>query len=506
MRGWWIMDNYNAVIDIGSNSVRLVIYYEDEQGIIYEVDQLKNVVRLSSYMDSRYYIKDEGIARTIEVLKGFRQLCEARKVKKVMGIATAATRKAGNREVFLKKIYQETGFVIQVLSGEQEAYCGYLAVVNSMNIQEGYSIDIGGGSSEIVKIQERNLIHSHSFPFGAVTLTQEFFHGENPTKQEIQSLSDFINNQLSLQDWLSAGNNPLIGIGGTARAVGKIHQKLSRYPLPSLHHYRIWKYEIDMVFQQLLKMSIDKRKSLEGMPRDRADIIIAGIMVLQAVMEKIGAEELIISNKGLRDGMIQGERIDDVIGYGVKRFMSMYRMNDEHAHHVAFLTERLFDELKNLHLFTYGKREKQLLSIASLLHDCGRSINFYESERHTFYLIVHVLLPGLTHRERLLTALIASYTGPKKMRNLLSPYESLLTDADVEMVERLGVLLLIARSLDRSESGAVSYLRLYHRGQHLELTCYGNGRCPLELKVVEEAGKKFKKIYAISMEFQWVTT
>lgn len=500
------MDNYNAVIDIGSNSVRLVIYYEDEQGIIYEVDQLKSVVRLSSYMDSRYYIKDEGIERTIEVLKGFRQLCEARHVKKVMGIATAATRKAGNRELFLKRIYEETGFYIQVLSGEQEAYSGYLAVVNSMDIKEGYSIDIGGGSSEIVKIQERNLIHSHSFPFGAVTLTQEFFHSDSPSKQDIQSLYDYINHQLSKEEWLTSRKVPLIGIGGTARALGKIHQKLSRYPLPSLHHYRIWKYEIDMVFHQLLQMNVDKRKSMEGMPRDRADIIIAGIMVLQAVMDKIGAEELIISNKGLRDGVIQGERIDDVIGYGVKRFMSMYRINEEHARHVAFLTNRLFDELKDLHLYTFGKREKELLSIASLLHDCGRSINFYESERHTFYLMVHVLLSGLTHRERLLAALIASYTGPKKMRNLLAPYESLLTEADVEMVERLGILLSIARTLDRSESGAVSHLRLYHKGQNLQLICYGKGRCPLELKLVEEAGKKFKKIYAIPMEFDWVTT
>lgn len=501
------MDNYNAVIDIGSNSVRLVIYYEDEDGIIYEVDQLKNVVRLSSYMDSRYYIKEEGIVRTIEVLKQFRQLCEARHVKKITGIATAAMRKASNRDYFLKRILNETDFHIRVLSGEEEAHYGYLAVVNSMKIQDGFSIDIGGGSSEVVKIDKRQKKCCKSFPFGAVTLTQEFFRSETPTKQEIQSMRNFLIDQFSSEECLTGEEGvPLIGIGGTARALGKIHQKISRYPLPSLHHYPIWKYEMDMVFHQLIKINLEKRKNIEGMPRDRADIIIAGIMTLQILMEKTGAEKLIISNKGLRDGAIQGDLIPNVTQYGVRRFMKMYRINEDHSQQVAFLTEKLFEGLREFHYHSLGDEEKEILQIASLLHDAGHSINFYESERHTFYLMVHVLLPGLTHRERLMAALIASYTGSKKMRQFLTPYESLLSETDIEWVEKLGILVLIARSLDRSESGAVSYLRLHQKGNVLELACYGKGRCPLELKLVEESGRKFKKIYGVPLEFQWVTT
>lgn len=499
------MDNYSAVIDIGSNSVRLVIYYEDVHGVIYEVDQLKSVVRLSSYMDSHHFISQDGIHLTLEVLKQFKQLCQARGVGKVLGIATAAVRKAKNQMDFLNKIHQETGFSIRVLSGEEEAYYGYLAVVNFMTIQNGFSVDIGGGSSEVVRIENRDLVQSHSFPFGAVTLTRDFLLSETPSKQEIMNLQGYLSQQFSVHDWFKDENLSLIGIGGTARTLGKIHQKLTGYPLPSLHYYEIPRDEIDMVFQQLIKMNAEKRKSIEGMSRNRADIIIAGIMVIRALMDKIGAKRLIISNKGLRDGVIQGKVSHDVIGYGVQRFMNMYRINEEHSRQVSFLTSQIFDQLKSLAFLSYGNHEKNLLRIASLLHNAGRSINFYESENHTFYLMVHVLLPGLTHRERLVTALIASYTGPKKMRALLAPFESLLTENDIEIVEKLGVVLLIARFLDRSESGAVSNIHLSFNGESLLFTCYGKGRCPLELKLAEETGKKFKKLYGASMELQWVT-
>ncbi len=498
------MENYNAVIDIGSNSVRLVIYYEDVHGVIYEVDQLKSVVRLSSYLDSYKHIKEEGIDRTIEVLKQFKQLCDARGVGKVLGIATAALRQAANQQDFLMQIRKETGFSIQVLSGEEEAYYGYLAVVNSMKIENGFSIDIGGGSSEVVRFANRRLVRSYSFSFGAVTLTQEYIRSENPTKQDLMTLQQFLVNQFSTQEWLLGEDVPLIGIGGTARALGKIHQKLTRYPLLSLHHYEIWKDEIDLVFHQLIKMNGEKRKSIEGMSRNRGDIIIAGIMVLRALMEKIGTDKLIISNKGLRDGVIQGKLRDDVIGYGVKKFMNMYQINEGHSRQVSFLTSQIFDQLKKIHLHPYDFNEKELLRIASLLHDAGRSINYYEFERHTFYLMVHVLLPGLTHRERIITALVASYTGSKKMRSLLNSYASLLTEADIEMVEKLGVILLIARSLDRSESGAVTGLHLYPKGEVIQFACLGKGKCPLELKLVEETGKKFRKHFGIPMEFQWI--
>ncbi|WP_052947364.1 exopolyphosphatase [Aneurinibacillus tyrosinisolvens] len=506
------MDKYNAVIDMGSNSVRLVIYYEAEDGTMYEVDNMKSTIRLSSFLDSNNNITEEGIERTLHALIQFRQLCDGRRISHVTGVATAAVRKAVNRDILLQRIVETTGFRFRVLSGEEEAYYGYLAVVNTMRVHDCITLDIGGGSTEVVKISGRKLVKSHSFPFGAVTLTDQFFQSEVPTEEEIERLEQFLRTAFASKPWLREKKYSLVGMGGTARNLGKIHQKRTRYPFASVHYYEMRKYEVASVFDSMKNLTPVQMQAVEGLSKERADIIVAGMLIIKVLLEFSRSERFIVSNKGLRDGVYIESRlrkvgkpvIEDVVGYGVRDLMNQYKVNKSHAYHVEELCRDMFEQLRRENLHPHGENEKELLAAAALLHDIGRMISFRDAHQHTFYLLVHVLLPGLTHKQRLLTALLASYKGTKKMQQLVAPYESMVTEADLQMVEQLGLLLLMARALDRTESRQISRISFVRSGDSLILKCCGEDKLPLEMKTIEEHRKKFKKHYGIPLHIQWI--
>ncbi|BAU26963.1 Ppx/GppA phosphatase [Aneurinibacillus soli] len=506
------MGSYNAVIDMGSNSVRIVMYYEEEDGAFYEIDNMKQTIRLSSYVDAEQCITEQGIREVLAVLRQFRQLCSARAVSRVIGVATATVRRAKNRTEFLTRIYQETGFRFRVLSGEEEAYYGYLAVANTTPVTNAFTIDIGGASTEIVNVKDRKLINSYSFPFGAVTLTREFFRGSIPGKVEMKEMIEYVRAELVRHDWLMNSSHPLVGMGGTARNLSKIHQMMIRYPFPSLHYYPMRKYEVDSVFHLLLDQAPERMQSVQGLSKERADIILAGVLLIKTVMEHIGTTEFVTSNKGLRDGVhlesylkrVQKPLLEDVVQHGVNVFMNNYKVNRTHARHVRELALSLFEGVKKLELHSYGAPESKLLDVAAQLYDIGRSINLRESHRHTFYLMIHVLLPGLTHRERILAALIASYKGTKRLQELAAPYESLLSEADMQMADTLGVLLTMARALDRTESGQVKAVRVQRIRDEIVLLCEGGSRPELELQAIEEYRKKFRKQFRLPLVIRWV--
>ncbi|WP_286887215.1 Ppx/GppA phosphatase family protein [Aneurinibacillus sp. UBA3580] len=506
------MDKYSAVIDMGSNSVRLVIYYETAEGTSYEVDNIKNTIRLSTFLNEHNEIIEPGIKEVLRVLTQYRQLCEARKVSSVIGVATAAVRKAINKEELLTRIYETTGFTFRVLSGEEEAYYGYLAVVNTMSVSEGFTIDIGGASSELVKFADRKLVESYSFPFGAVTLAKQFFRNGIPTDAELVSLEKYLKEQFLAHPWIKEKKYSLIGMGGSARNLAKVHQKMMRYPFASLHNYHMKKYHVDTVFHYLKELSPTQMQGVEGLSKERADIIVPGIYIIKVLLECIGSERFIVSNKGLRDGVHMESRLkaknltllDDVVEEGVYALMVNYKVNQVHARHVDNLSCTLFEQLAKEGLHSYGPEEKRLVSVAARLHDIGRMINIGEWNQHTFYLMVNVFLPGLTHKQRLLAALIASYKGSKRMQRLVAPYESMVSEADLQMVEQLGLLLLMARALDRTESQQISDVKLLCSDGVVVLYCWGRvNEQSLEAQTLEEHKKKFRKQFGLPLRLEW---
>ncbi|WP_231686742.1 Ppx/GppA family phosphatase [Bacillus sp. JCM 19034] len=269
------MSTLFAIVDLGSNSIRLVINEIEKNGRYKEVHNFKTVARLSSHLNEQGILSNEGIQIILDTLSRFKTILTSHQINNINIIATAAMRKAENKKEIVKLVKKKLNLDIQILSEYEEAYYGYLAVVNSMSIETGLTIDIGGGSTEITYFKNRKLIYYHSFPFGAVTLHKQFFSSNQSQSRQIQSLRKFILNQLKTLPWLKQILvESVIGIGGSARNLSLIHQRQINYPLAGIHQYEYPAIELVQMNQHLQKTSYEDRLTIDGLSKDRADIII----------------------------------------------------------------------------------------------------------------------------------------------------------------------------------------------------------------------------------------
>ncbi|MED4906744.1 Ppx/GppA phosphatase family protein [Brevibacillus centrosporus] len=503
------MNRNFGVIDLGSNTARLVVYEQDSQGLVTEVDNIKRGLRLSNHVQNGR-MDEEGITKTIDCMRQFKDLLEARNIRDIIAVATAAVRQSDNGSELIDRISKETGISVRVLGGEDEARYGYLAVVNSMSIDEGITIDIGGGSTEVTFFSNRELLASHSFPFGIVSLTRMFFHSEVPTAEELSSLEHFLSTAISSCPWLRNRHCPVIAIGGTARNLAKIQQRAVQYSMDSFHHYPLDTEQVAGILEQLSLLSLEERRQVPGISKDRADVILAGIMVFESLLRHAGSPELIVSSKGLRDGILSEAvfgtaaptSIRVVHERSIDQFMNRYQVNKPHAIHVSKLSLSLFDQLQMFGHHTYGQGERDLLEAAALLHDVGRTINVHEASEHTFYLLSHVLLAGYTHRERLLIAMIASFKSNKLLQSQLAKHTDIVSKTDKSLVEKLGHLVLLARMLDRSMSQAIHTIRLTDDDGPFTLLCLGKRAGLLEYSLLDEPLAKLSKAWKLPISFR----
>ncbi|NGQ96562.1 Ppx/GppA family phosphatase [Brevibacillus sp. SYP-B805] len=498
-----------AIIDMGSNTIRMVIFQVAEHAY-HLIDDTKETVRLSEYMGAEMTLKPAAVDRALAALQRFMKLCRSRDVKTVIPVATAAVRGARNREEFLGRVEQETGLAFRVLSGEEEAYYGFLGVINGFREECGYTLDIGGGSSEITLFEGRALSSAISMPFGALTLTERFRSKAGDGRVEAEELRRYLRTAFGREAWLGSRRGlPVIGLGGTVRNIARVHRHLIHYPLESAHQYAMSKEQVDETLRMLSGLSLRQLQELPGLSKDRADLIVAGGMIIQTLMEAVEAPILLISGNGLREGLFYEHmqqrspegRGDDVLMNEVVNMMRYYHVDERHATHVAHLALRLFDELAPLH--GMGEEERLLLAAAAHLHDVGVAVSFYEWQRHTFYVLLHSKMAGLTHRERLMTALIASFKNRKKMREISSPYHGLLRPGDEETVQKLGILLLLARALDRSRSSDIQDLTCCADGKRVRIRVQSiNPDIRLELKEASEFQQRFAKAFGMEYDLQ----
>lgn len=490
-----------AVIDLGSNSIRMVLYELGPRGIYMELDDLKQVVRLNNYLDSGHVLSEEGIDRTVRTIGEFKLLCDAYHVTQIVGVATQSVRVAVNRSVLLERIRNNTGIAFQVITGEEEAQFGYLAAVNTLPYDTGMTVDIGGASTELTYFSKRQLRFRVSIPYGAVSLTQQYLQHDRVAAKDRHALEGAIRKELDRLLWTDDSQGPVIGIGGTARALARMHQRRIDYPLKILHGYPMSSADVSTVLAMVRSTPVQKRHEISGLSSDRADIIEAGITIVDQLMKRAATREFVLSSKGLRDGVMldrvlgrrDSERWPDMLGHSIDYLMEHFHVNRDHAFHVWRMVDQLFSEMTE-HRWMNGTFHRPLKA-AALLHDLGSSISIYNTSSHTFYLLLQVPMFGLSHRERIIAAAIAAFKSPKQVGTLLRPYQTLLSADDMTAIHQLGVLLGLARSLDRTHRGAVTRLRLTAEGESWKIWVACDRMSTLELNLASDWLKRARRVF-----------
>lgn len=434
-----------GVIDLGSNSGRLILALRQVHGIPLIVDEAQVSLRLAEGLSASGAIGRPAIERTIVALRAFRIAAERFGVERLITAGTSALRDAANGAAVLAELERESGVTVRVLSGEEEAYYGYLAAVNSLPGRDGLVLDLGGGSLELSFIADRAVQHAVSLSLGALRLHERFLRGDPPSAAEVAELRAHVAKRLRQAGVarLEPGQ-ALEGAGGTVRTLAKLVRKAAGAPSIRLHGYAIDADRLRELVGRLVGQSAQQRRRIPGLPPERADIIAAGALIVQGVVEAAGARSLVVCGQGLREGLAyeafrpgKSSIIRDVRRAGVEAFRERYVTGalQQFTHEedqprsaeaalyagagglhpsdgVEPLALRLLDRLAVVAPVTRADRE--LLSAAAALCDAGRAISLYRWAEHAVYLLANGDLSGYTQQEAVLIGqLIAAQSGQR---------------------------------------------------------------------------------------------
>ena len=458
-----------AVIDMGSNSFRLVVYGWEPGRHWQHVDEIREAVRVSAGMSETGAIKKSRVKRAVQTAVVFASFCEHSGIDDVRAVATSAIRDATNRDEVLQEMRAQSGLEVRVLSTEDETRYGYLAIANTTTVETGWGLDMGGGSLQLMRIEDRQLRESGSWPLGAVRVSEEFLPDDKPSSKQVKALRKHVAKAVAGCDWLPDGDGgAFAGIGGTVRNLAAAAQKRANHPdTGGVQGFRLTRAALDDLIEELCGMPPAKRGNVPGIKPDRGDVILGGALVLGALMDRGGFEDVQLTDAGLREGVFLERFLDDrdpplvedVRRAAVVNLTNRYQEDLEHPRHVAELSLQLFDGLRMAGLAdVLGPDERELLWAACLLHDIGTAVDYDDHHKHSRYLILNGSLPGFTPRELELIALIARYH--RKGEPDASELGPLARKKDDARLALLSAIIRLAEQLERSRDQAIASVRV----------------------------------------------
>lgn len=291
------MENRIAIIDLGSNSVRMTINLLHDNGEWEVLMKKRSTVRLSEGMGVDKVLKEDAMCRVIDALREFCTLAKLDSCQTIVAIATAAVRTAVNRDLFIERVNRETGIRFDVISGEDEAYYSYLAVSKSLPLKNGLIFDTGGGSTELIMIKSGHMVHSASLPLGAVALSEKF-RGRSQAE-----MYRYVVMMLGSVSWIDeAAGFDLYGVGGSAKTLGTLALKELK-SVEEIHGLAVSYSKVSTIYQKVYSTPLSLRQNIPGMDKSRADIILGGLMPMKALMDMLGSKKCTVCSHGVKEGV-----------------------------------------------------------------------------------------------------------------------------------------------------------------------------------------------------------
>ena len=500
-----------AVIDMGSNSFRLVVFTAAD-GWWTRTDEIYLPVRIGEGLDATGKLGKGPMKRALEAADVFAHFCKATRITadEIQAVATSAIRDASNQPVFLDRVREETGLEVRVLSREEEAYYGYLAAVNSTTLADGAVFDLGGGSLQLVEVKSRHPDHLGSWPLGAVRMTEHFLSDDDPpSKKARKALRAHVHETLAGEaGWLTRSGRQIVGIGGTMRNLAAAIQ--AQIGLPSLggiQGFEIRRDDLDDLIETLSELPADDRGDVKGIKYARADLILAGAIVVRAVLEHGEFDAITVTEAGLREGVFFSQHLtgdpplfDDVRAASVTNLAARYQVSPEHTRHVATLALTLFDELAALDLHPGDRWERELLFCACVLHDIGMSVDYDDHHKHSRYLILNAGLPGFDPHEVALIAQAARYH--RKGMPAFGELAPLAGDGDEARLDRLSILLRLAEDLERSRDQSVRAAHVAADNGTIRLELEAEGTASVERWAAQREVELFDRAFGKQLRVQ----
>jgi len=505
-----------AAIDIGTNSIHMIVVQVRPDLSFEVVDREKEMVRLGAGgLDGRS-LTPTAMTAALQTLAKFRRLADSHKVDEIVAAATSAIREADNGGDFIAQVGRQTGIKIRVISGTEEARLIHMAAVYGVHMggSPAVVIDIGGGSIEVTLGTASHLTHARSFKLGVIRLTERFVRTDPLSDRDERRLVKHVNKEIGqyLDGIAERRFERVIGTSGTILSLGAV--ALSEDGVEreeALRNRRVPAKAIHRLRKRLSAVDLEARLQLPALDPRRADIAVAGSVLLDCVLRRLGAEEMTLCDLALREGLVLDyihrntatirkiERYPDVRRRSVIELGERCGYNPAHARHVSQLALSIFDQTRAVHKL--GDREREWLEFGALLHDAGVHISYERHHRHSYYLIKNGELRGFDPQEIEIIALLARYhrqATPKKAHDGYGVLKSVLR----RTVRTLAAMLRLAEGLDRSHGQVVTALDVVPRGNGYLIRLRAAGDAELELWAAHRHGAPLEEVLERPLRFE----
>jgi exopolyphosphatase/guanosine-5'-triphosphate,3'-diphosphate pyrophosphatase len=497
-----------AAIDIGTNSLHMIVVRVRPDLSFEVVDREKEMVRLGAGgLDGRA-LTPEAVHAALLVMSKFKRLADSHRVDEVVAVATSAVREAENGGEFLQTAMEQTGIRARVISGTEEARLIHLAASYGISLpgETSVAVDIGGGSVEITRGAGSAIDAARSFKLGVIRLTERFVKSDPIEPRDERKLVRHIDEELGeyLDQISQAGFDRVIGTSGTILSLGAVAlAEGGRVPGGSLRNRRIAAKQLRRVRKLLTDVGLEKRLRVPGLDPRRADLAVAGAVLLDTIVRRLRATEITLCDMSLREGLVldyiarhrkqiaQADQYPDVRRRSVVELGERCNYWPEHAQQVARLALALFDHTRGIHALT--DREREWLEYASLLHDVGVHISYERHHKHSYYLIRNGDLRGFEPHEIEIIALVAKYhrrAPPKRSHEGFGD----LPGKQRRIVRGLAAILRLAETFDRSHSQTVTGVDFHDRDEDGLLQLRTADDAELELWAAQRHAAPFERL------------
>ncbi|MEO7137397.1 MAG: Ppx/GppA phosphatase family protein [Gemmatimonadales bacterium] len=505
-----------AAIDIGTNTIRLIVAEVQDDDTYRILDEEREMVRLGEKQDRTGRLSDSAIERALTALGKMKAIADGFAVAEIRAIATSAVREAANGRGFIREVLKQHRLRVEVISGEEEAQLAFRSAARHFDLEERSTavVDIGGGSLEIILSAGTAIDQVYSLPLGAVRVTERLVRSDPLRDKHWKAMKAEIDRGLR-----SAIRQPahraevMIGSGGSFTALAHMSKWQREGRHGSVQGYVLTPAEVIHLLDRLREAPLETRRQMPGLSSDRADIIVAGASVIARLVKRLGSQRILVNERGIRDGLLL-HMISELPGRSdvTRRPQAGNRMewarhlarkchsNERHCEQVATLALQIFDGIKTRYELPAASRD--LLQAAALLHDIGYLISHSKHHKHAYHLIMHGDLPGFSPHEVELIANVARYHRralPRKSHENLAR----LPAEDRQQIGQLSGILRIADGLDRTHSQSVTGVKVRALRGRLRLSIEAGSSPAVESADAERKSDLFSKVFDTKVELVW---
>ena len=499
-----------AYVEIGNYSLKLIIAETKPDAFFNILAKRVVPVELGKNLEKDRFLKRGQIDDAIYVLKQFRKTCDMYGVEKTCCIGTFLSEsKPKNLNSFCDEVYTKCGFKMDALENEDQNLALYFANLNSIDVSKSVTCLVEYDSIRLVQYNRRGILHSIDFAFGPLNVLDIFAADQYDPETRLDAISEYMDSELSRIDWVEDTKGfQFIGVGRYFDDLVKMIKKYRKYPFELSHNYKMEKTDIEYIFSQVESMGLDSGKSIKGLEEGRIDTFILFLIFVKKIMDKFQFENVTFSRNGILEGTIlrdclvptTDKPIFDIIETSLAGSTIYYTdQQTTHAKQVSFLATLLFKELRVLHKLPKGYLK--ILKVSAYLHDIGYNVDYFKHSAHSGYIMRSKEINGLTHREQILAGFVASLHHGENLN--LSDYinfNSILLPEDAEAVQKLGIILQIAESLDKSMSNIITGLTCDILGDSVIFKTEAEVDKTFELQEANLAGKNFLKFFKKRLE------